>query len=70
MLNFSKNQLEISSEDVEKGSADEILEIGAESTKVENFQIGFNYKYLLQFTARLPAIRLVLISYFLKISNF
>lgn len=48
MLNFSKNQLEISSEDVEKGSADEILEIGAESTKVENFQIGFNYKYLLE----------------------
>lgn len=48
MLNFSKNQLEISSEDVEKGSADEILEIGAESTKIENFQIGFNYKYLLE----------------------
>jgi len=48
MLNFSKNQLEISSEDVEKGSADETLEIGAESTKVESFQIGFNYKYLLE----------------------
>lgn len=48
MLNFSKNQLEISSEDVEKGSADEILEIGAESTKIESFQIGFNYKYLLE----------------------
>ncbi|MCD6101752.1 MAG: DNA polymerase III subunit beta [Candidatus Cloacimonetes bacterium] len=48
MLNFSKNQLKISSEDVEKGSADEILEIGAESTKIENFQIGFNYKYLLE----------------------
>ncbi len=48
MLNFSKNQLEISSEDVEKGSADEILEIGAESIKIESFQIGFNYKYLLE----------------------
>ncbi|MEA3475239.1 MAG: DNA polymerase III subunit beta [Candidatus Cloacimonadota bacterium] len=48
MLNFSKNQLEISSEDVEKGSADEILEISAESTKIESFQIGFNYKYLLE----------------------
>lgn len=48
MFNFSKNQLKISSEDVERGSADEILEIGEELPELDNFQIGFNYKYLLE----------------------
>ena len=48
MLNFLSNQLEITSEDVERGSADELLEIGGEVPEIENFQIGFNHKYLLE----------------------
>lgn len=46
VLNFSKDQLEITSEDIEKGSADEIIPL--ESQLIDKFQIGFNYKYLLE----------------------
>jgi DNA polymerase-3 subunit beta len=45
VLSFSKTQLKISSEDVERGSADEVLNIDC---NIEKFQIGFNYKYLLE----------------------
>jgi DNA polymerase-3 subunit beta len=47
ILNFSKEQLEINSEDVEKGSADEIVPLDS-SQNIDKFQIGFNYKYLLE----------------------
>ena len=47
VLNFSKNQVEISSEDVEKGSADEIVDFSCdEKIDIDKFQIGVNYKYL------------------------
>jgi len=45
IFNFSKNQLKIHSEDIDKGSAEEILEI---ENDFEKFQIGFNYKYLIE----------------------
>lgn len=47
VLNFSKNQLEINSEDMEKGSADEVISLES-SQNIDKFQIGFNYKYLLE----------------------
>ncbi|MCK4694248.1 MAG: DNA polymerase III subunit beta, partial [Candidatus Cloacimonetes bacterium] len=45
VFNFTKNQLKIHSEDIDKGSAEEILEI---ENDFEKFQIGFNYKYLIE----------------------
>ena len=45
VLNFSPNQIKISSEDIEKGSAEEVLDIDC---NVNSFQLGFNYKYLIE----------------------
>ncbi len=45
VLSFKPNQLKIHSEDIDKGSAEEILEL---ESSIEKFQIGFNYKYLIE----------------------
>ena len=45
VFNFTKNQLKVQSEDIDKGSAEEILEVVSD---IDKFQIGFNYKYLIE----------------------
>lgn len=47
VLNFSKDKIKISSEDIEKGSADEVVSFSCdEKVDIDKFQIGVNYKYL------------------------
>lgn len=45
IFNFSKNHIVIHCEDIEKGAAKEVIETTAQ---IENFTIGFNYKYMLE----------------------
>jgi len=44
-ITFSDNKITIHSEDIDKGSAEEVLEV---ENDFDKFQIGFNYKYLLE----------------------